>query len=98
MDRKHKAYLKLNVMSLFFIAVSSISVTLAWFAYSGIAKVSTEVDVQSWLIEFEKNNTTVSNDIVISLDDIYPGMEIMHETIKIKNKGGFSHASIKSVN
>ena len=87
MDRKHKLYLKLNVMTLFFIAISCISVTLAWFAYSGIAKVSTDIDVKSWLIEFEKNDTTVSNNIVISLDDIYPGMEVMHETIKIKNKG-----------
>ena len=54
MNRKHKAYIKLNVMSLFLIAISSISVTLAWFAYSGIAKISTEIDIQSWLIEFEK--------------------------------------------
>ena len=78
-------------MTLFFIAISCISVTLAWFAYSGIAKVSTDIDVKSWLIEFEKNDTTVSNNIVISLDDIYPGMEVMHETIKIKNKGGTRH-------
>ncbi len=87
MNRKHKAYLKLNVISLFFIAISSISVTLAWFAYSGIAKVSTEIEVKSWLIEFEKNKETVSNDIVISLSEVYPGMETLHETIKIKNRG-----------
>lgn len=87
MNRKHKAYIKINIISLFFIAISSISVTLAWFAYSGLAKVSTEIDIQAWLIEFEKNDTTVSNDIVISLDNIYPGMETMHESVKIKNKG-----------
>ena len=87
MDRKHKAFLKINVMSLFLIAISSISVTLAWFAYSGIAKISTEIDIKSWLIEFEKNDSTVSNDIVISLDDVYPGMGTVYESIKIKNKG-----------
>ena len=87
MDRKHKALLKLNVMTLFLIALSSISVTLAWFAYSGLAKVSTEIDIKSWLIEFEKNDKTVSNNIVISLDDIYPGMDTVQETIKIKNRG-----------
>lgn len=87
MNRKHKAYIKLNVMSLFFIAVSSISVTLAWFAYSGLARVSTDIEIKSWLIEFEKNDTTVSNDIVISLDDVYPGMGRIYESIKIKNKG-----------
>ena len=87
MNRKHKAYIKLNIITLFFIAISSISVTLAWFAYSGLAKMSTEIDIKAWLIEFKKNDTTVSNDIVISLDDIYPGMETIHESIKIKNKG-----------
>lgn len=87
MNRKHKAYLKINIITLFFIALSSISVTLAWFAYSGLADVTTEIDIKSWLIEFEKNDTTVSNDIVISLDDIYPGMRTMHESIKIKNRG-----------
>lgn len=87
MDRKHKALVKLNVMTLFLIALSSISVTLAWFAYSGIAKISTEIDIKSWLIEFEKSDKTVSNNIVISLDEIYPGMTTVQETIKIKNKG-----------
>lgn len=87
MNRKYKAYLKLNIVSLFFIAISCISVTLAWFAYSGFAKVSTDIEVKSWLIEFEKDEKTVSNDIVISLSEIYPGMDTLHESIKIKNKG-----------
>ena len=87
MNRKHKAYIKLNVITLFFVAISSISVTLAWFAYSGLSKASTEIDINAWLIEFEKEDKSVSNNIVISLDDIYPGMETVHESIKIKNKG-----------
>ena len=87
MNRKHKAYIKINIISLFFIAISSVSVTLAWFAYSGLSRVTTEIDIKAWLIEFEKGDSTVSNNIVISLDDIYPGMETMHEVIKIKNKG-----------
>jgi len=87
MNRKQKAYIKINIVSLFLIALSSISVTLAWFAYSGLAKVTTDIDIRSWLIEFEKDNTTVSNDIVISLDDISPGMRTINETIKIKNSG-----------
>lgn len=87
MNRKNKALLKINVMSLFLIAISSISVTLAWFAYSGLSKISTEIDIKSWLIEFEKSDTSVSNNMVISLDNIYPGMDTMYESIKIKNKG-----------
>lgn len=87
MERKHKLYLKLNLMSIFFIAVSFISVTLAWFAYSGLSTVETEIGVKAWYIEFEKNEEAVSNDIVISLSEIYPGMETINEIVNINNLG-----------
>lgn len=87
LSRKKKVYLKINIVSILFAVVSLISVTLAWFAYSGLAAARTEVDVKAWYIEFEKNNQSVSNNIVISLDDIYPGMDPKTEVINIKNLG-----------
>ena len=94
MKKKYKAYIRLNILSLFFILVSFISVTLAWFAYSGLATARTEIDVKAWYIEFDKNNEQVSNEIVISLSEIYPGMETVHEEVTIKNRGD-SDASVK---
>ena len=94
MNKKTKLYLRLNLISLFFVIVSFISVTLAWFVYSGLSTVSTEVNVKAWYIELEKNGEKVSNNIVISLDDIYPGMEPIEEEIKIKNLGD-SDAQVK---
>lgn len=94
MKPRHKKYLKLNLISIFFIVVSFTSVTLAWFAYSGLARVSTEVGVKAWYIEFEKDGEAVSNDIVISLPDIYPGMDTVNETVNIKNLGD-SDAQVK---
>ena len=94
MNKKHKAYLKLNIMSLFFVVVSFISITLAWFAYSGLARVQTEVNVKAWYIDFKQGDTSVSNDIVISLSEIYPGMETISEKINIQNMGD-SDAEIK---
>lgn len=94
MNKKTKLYLRLNLISLFFVVVSFISVTLAWFVYSGLSTVSTEVNVKAWYIELEKDGETVSNNIVISLDEIYPGMETMEEEIKIKNLGD-SNAQVK---
>lgn len=85
--KRRKSYLRLNILSLFFTAVSFISVTLAWFAYSGLVTTHTEVDVQAWFIEFNNKGSAVSNEIVIQLDDIHPGMDIMSETIDIKNSG-----------
>lgn len=87
MNNRQKRYLKLNLMSLFFIGVSFISITLAWFAYSGLVTTSTEINVKAWYIEFQKDNQAVSNKIVISLDDISPGMQTISEKINIKNMG-----------
>lgn len=94
LSKKHKAYLKLNIISILFTVISFISATLAWFAYSGLVAVKTEVGVRAWYIEFEKNNEVVSNDIVISLSDIHPGMEPVSELITIKNLGD-SDAKLK---
>jgi hypothetical protein len=74
-------------MSILFVVVSFISVTLAWFAYSGLSNVATEVDIKAWYIQLEKDGETISNDIVISLSEIYPGMDIIQETVNIKNLG-----------
>ena len=94
MKSKYKAYWRLNLMSLFFIIISFISVTLAWFAYSGLSKVSTDIDVKAWYITLEKDGNPISNDITISLSEIYPGMEIINEIVKIKNLGD-SDANLK---
>ena len=80
-------HLKLNILSLFFVAVSLLSITLAWFAYSGVARTATEVNVKAWYIEFSKDNKKVSNEIVLSLNDVYPGMEQVVEKVKIDNLG-----------
>ena len=92
--KRHKVYLKLNLVSIVFTIVSFISVSFAWFAYSGLVDVKTEVGVKAWYIEFEKNNEVVSNDIIISLSDLYPGMEPLSEVITIKNLGD-SDAKLK---
>ncbi|MDD4282592.1 MAG: hypothetical protein PHX03_02260 [Bacilli bacterium] len=94
MKKKHKLYLRINLVSLFFIIVSFISVTLAWFAYSGMSNLSTEIDVKAWYITLENNGEEVSNEVVISLTDVYPGMETLNEIIKINNLGD-SDATVK---
>ena len=45
MAKRYKKYLKLNIMSLFFAGLSFISITLAWFAYSGLVTAKTEINV-----------------------------------------------------
>lgn len=94
MNKRRKINIRLSIMSLTFAIISFISVTLAWFAYSGLSKIETEVAVKSWYIEFTKGTEVVSKNITISVDDVKPGMEPKIEEIIINNKGD-SDASVK---
>ena len=87
MKKKIKLYLRLNLVSIFFMVVSFISLTLAWFVYSGLTTVHTEVNVKAWYIEMKQNDKEVFNNITITMDDIYPGMEPKEEEVTIKNLG-----------
>ena len=87
MKKRHKLYLKLNLLSLGLIVVSLIFTTLAWFAYSGLSSLDTEIGVKAWYIELSKNGEAVSNNVVISIPTIYPGMDTITEKINIQNHG-----------
>ena len=87
MKERYKRYLKIYLIPIFFIATSFIFTTFAWFAYTGLSRVSTEIDVKAWYIELKKDGQTVSNDIVITLDNVYPGMDPVDEKVSIQNKG-----------
>ena len=82
-----KRNLKIYIIPLFFIAATFIFTTFAWFAYSGLKRVSADVDIQSWYIEMKKDGESVTNNIVISLENIYPGMDTVTEIVKIQNEG-----------
>ena len=94
MKKKHKFYIGVNLVSLFFILVSFLSVTLAWFAYSGLLEASIEIDVRSWFIELKQDGDTISNNVTIASSSMFPGMDIVNEEINIKNLGD-SDAQIK---
>ena len=94
MKERYKKYLKIYMIPIVFTAVSFIFTTFAWFAYSGLKRVSTEIDVKAWYIEITKSGQPVTKDIVISLDDVYPGMDPVDEMVSIQNKGD-SDASLK---
>lgn len=87
MKKLFKKRLKVYIIPLFFVAATFLFTTYAWFAYSGLKRVSADVDIQSWYIEMKKDNEVVTNNIVVTLDDIYPGMETVTELVKIQNKG-----------
>ncbi len=87
MKERHKAYIRVNLVSIVLAAISFISITLAWFAYSGISNVQTEIGVKAWNIELKKDGKKESNNITISSSEISPGMATKSEVVNIKNLG-----------
>lgn len=87
MKKRHITYVKINLFTLMLLALSFLSLTFAWFGYSGLSNVSTEIDVKAWYIELKKDGENVSNNLSISFSDLYPGMKPISETVTIKNLG-----------
>ncbi len=85
MIKNHKR--RLYIVIILFLILSFISVTYAWFTFSGMVGGRTTVDVKAWSIEFKDGEDTVNNSIDIVSRDIYPGMETVYEEITINNKG-----------
>ena len=87
LKEKYQKYSKLSFMSIFFAAVSLLSVTFAWFAYSNIVDNDLKVQIKSWNIDITQNNTSISNQIGVEIPDFYPGSEPFNRTIMINNLG-----------
>ena len=97
MEKKHKAYIKLNIMSLFFVVVSFISITLAWFAYSGFASVETEVDVKAWYIDFKQGDELKQGDVFINVGNtknLWVEAPLTEEQYAKVRQGQFVHYSV----
>ncbi len=78
---------KLKIFVLILIVILFASVTYAWFTGMNSTTVSAVVDVRAWNIEFTDDSTSVTNSIVITSAEIYPGMETVTEVIEINNFG-----------
>lgn len=76
----------INLLSIFFFAMSLISMTFAWFAFSKVVSSDMDIDVKAWSIDISDENN-LSNDLNIEIDTLAPGMENYDKTITINNNG-----------
>ncbi len=49
--------------------------TFAWFIYASKIDNSIDVHVKGWNVTFEANDSQVTNELNIIVDDLYPGMD-----------------------
>lgn len=81
-----KKIISFNLTSFFFLILSCLSLTLAWFAYTSVVKNNLEIDVSAWNIEIA-GLASNKNELEIHLDNFYPGVDKYIKTIQIHNKG-----------
>ncbi len=77
----------LHLMVLFFVVVSLISISYAWFTYGNSATADMEVKVKAWRVEFTDGADVITNSITVSSSEIYPGMDPVVKEITINNYG-----------
>ena len=73
--------------TIFFLILTLIGNAFAWFIYSNKISTSINVGVKSWKITFAQAGTTLENNVVFSVDSIYPGMSNYMDAIEIRNSG-----------
>ena len=73
--------------TLFFLILALITNAFAWFIYSNKVSNSINTGVKSWKITFSQNGTTLSDDVVFNVNQIYPGMSNYSDHIDIQNSG-----------
>ena len=71
---------------LIFIIVLLASNTLAWFIYATKVDSHVSVHVRAWNVVFEAGENEVTNNVNVSVDSIYPGMEDYEYEIKAYNR------------
>ena len=73
--------------TLFFLVLALVTNAFAWFIYSNKVSNSINTGVKSWKITFTQNGTTISDDVVFNVNQIYPGMANYSDHIDIQNSG-----------
>ena len=73
--------------TLFFLILALITNAFAWFIYSNKVSNSINTGVKSWKITFSQNGTTLSDNVVFNVNEIYPGMPNYSDHIDIQNSG-----------
>lgn len=89
---------KVNLTSILFAAVSLLSITFAWFAFSNTINNQMNIGIGAWSIDIKNKDSNLTNSLNINLDSFYPGMEEYTDTITIYNKGDLDAKINYSIN
>lgn len=78
---------RLNLKSLFFMAILLSFNSFAWFIYTNKIASGIDVHVKSWNISFEIDNEKLEEVVDFQVTELYPGMDDYMDMITVKNVG-----------
>lgn len=89
--KKNKSILKyINTKTIIILIVLLSFNAYAWFIYITKASLELDVHVAAWDITFQAGEEEITNDVVLEVDKIYPGMEGYVQEIEVHNRGEIS--------
>ena len=89
--KKTKSILKyINTKTIIILIVLLSFNAYAWFIYITKASLELDVHVAAWDITFQAGEEEITNDVVLEVDKIYPGMEDYVQEIEVHNRGEIS--------
>lgn len=78
---------KLRRRTLFFLILTLMANTFAWFIYSNKVSNNITTGVKSWKINFKQDGVDIVNNVEFKIDSIYPGMPDYTNSLSITNIG-----------
>lgn len=78
---------RLNIRTLFILALLLASSSYAWFIYSTKVSSGITAQVKAWNVMFQVGEEEVTQNINFDVDTIYPGMTNYSQTITVSNRG-----------
>lgn len=78
---------RLRRRTLFFLILTLMANTFAWFIYSNKVSNNITTGVKSWKINFKQDGVDIVNNVEFKIDSIYPGMPDYVNSLSITNIG-----------
>lgn len=78
---------RLRRRTLFFLILTLMANTFAWFIYSNKVSNNITTGVKSWDINFKQDGVDIVNNVEFKIDSIYPGMPDYTNSLSITNIG-----------
>lgn len=78
---------RLRRRTLFFLILTLMVNTFAWFIYSNKVSNNITTGVKSWKINFKQDGVDIVNNVEFKIDSIYPGMPDYTNSLSITNIG-----------